>query len=188
MPRKHLFIHLTKPQEEELNNFMRRVYSQHPPDLRARHRAQVVLLSHQGRTIQEISRDYDVSTRSIRSWFKAYQRNGINGLTGERKGLSISRKSKTVRFGQASQIKMDYPTILTLPEAADFLRVSERTIYRLSQAGKLPAIKIGGQWRFRKEDIYNHWMKTSAERQQKTIDKMLSKLPNSYPAGADRTK
>lgn len=40
------------------------------------------------------------------------------------------------------------PPMLTLKEVAKFLSLSEKTVYRLIQAGALPALKIGGQWRF----------------------------------------
>lgn len=43
--------------------------------------------------------------------------------------------------------------ILTLKEVAAYLKVAERTLYRLAQDGKLPAFKVGGSWRFRKADI-----------------------------------
>ena len=43
--------------------------------------------------------------------------------------------------------------ILTLREVADYLKVTERTLYRLVQDGKLPAFKVGNSWRFRREDL-----------------------------------
>ena len=43
--------------------------------------------------------------------------------------------------------------VLTLAEVAAYLKVTERTIYRLAGAKKIPAFKVGGVWRFRKEDI-----------------------------------
>jgi excisionase family DNA binding protein len=43
--------------------------------------------------------------------------------------------------------------ILTLKEIAMYLKVNQRTIYRLSSAGKIPAFKVGGSWRFRQTDI-----------------------------------
>jgi len=36
---------------------------------------------------------------------------------------------------------------LTVNEAAKVLRVSRRTVYRLVQTGKVPAKKVGSQWR-----------------------------------------
>ncbi len=43
--------------------------------------------------------------------------------------------------------------VLTLAEVAAYLKVTERTIYRLAGAKKIPAFKVGGVWRFRKTDI-----------------------------------
>jgi PTS system nitrogen regulatory IIA component len=43
--------------------------------------------------------------------------------------------------------------ILTPEEVAQYLRVSERTVYNWAQKGELPAGKIGTSWRFKKADI-----------------------------------
>jgi len=43
--------------------------------------------------------------------------------------------------------------ILTLTEVAAYLRVTKRTLYRLAQEGQLPAFKLGGTWRFRREEL-----------------------------------
>lgn len=43
--------------------------------------------------------------------------------------------------------------ILTIKEVAEYLKVTERTIYRLAAAKKIPAFKVGGTWRFRTADI-----------------------------------
>ena len=43
--------------------------------------------------------------------------------------------------------------ILTIKEVAEFLKVTERTIYRLAAAKQIPAFKVGGTWRFRATDI-----------------------------------
>lgn len=48
--------------------------------------------------------------------------------------------------------------ILTLKQVADYLRVAERTIYRLAAAKKIPAFKVGGTWRFSRADI-DSWIK-----------------------------
>jgi excisionase family DNA binding protein len=42
---------------------------------------------------------------------------------------------------------------LTTDEVLDYLQVNLRTIYRLIKAGKIPAVRVGRQWRFRKHDI-----------------------------------
>jgi len=43
--------------------------------------------------------------------------------------------------------------ILTIKLVSDYLKVTERTIYRLAAAKQIPAFKVGGSWRFRKTDI-----------------------------------
>ena len=48
--------------------------------------------------------------------------------------------------------------ILTIREVAEYLKVTERTIYRLAGAKKIPAFKVGGTWRFSRADIDN-WIK-----------------------------
>ncbi len=42
---------------------------------------------------------------------------------------------------------------LTVRELAEMLRLGERTLYRLANSGGIPAFKIGGSWRFRRQDI-----------------------------------
>ncbi len=43
--------------------------------------------------------------------------------------------------------------ILTLKEVAAYLKLAEKTAYRLAGEGKLPGFKVGGSWRFKREDI-----------------------------------
>ena len=42
---------------------------------------------------------------------------------------------------------------LTTEEVLEYLQVNLRTVYRLIKAGKIPAVRVGRQWRFRKADI-----------------------------------
>jgi excisionase family DNA binding protein len=48
--------------------------------------------------------------------------------------------------------------ILTITEVAAYLKVAERTLYRLAAAKKIPAFKVGGTWRFSRADI-DSWIK-----------------------------
>lgn len=48
--------------------------------------------------------------------------------------------------------------ILTIKQVADYLKVTERTIYRLAAAKQIPAFKVGGSWRFSRLDI-DAWIK-----------------------------
>ena len=44
-------------------------------------------------------------------------------------------------------------SVLTVKDAAQFLKLSEMTILRLANQGLIPGAKIGRQWRFSKEAI-----------------------------------
>jgi excisionase family DNA binding protein len=43
--------------------------------------------------------------------------------------------------------------IMTIGEVVEYLKGTERTIYRLAAAKKIPAFKVGGSWRFSRADI-----------------------------------
>lgn len=45
------------------------------------------------------------------------------------------------------------PEILSLRQVASYLQVTTKTVYRMVRAGKLPARRVGGQWRFRRSDL-----------------------------------
>jgi len=47
---------------------------------------------------------------------------------------------------------------LTLEQIAEYLQMSTSSIYKMAQKGKIPAYKVGKQWRFRKEEI-DRWIK-----------------------------
>ena len=53
---------------------------------------------------------------------------------------------------------------LTTEEVLDYLQVNLRTVYRLIKAGKIPAVRVGRQWRFRKHDI-DAWLESQRSRQ-----------------------
>ena len=52
---------------------------------------------------------------------------------------------------------------LTTDEVLDYLQVNLRTVYRLIKAGKIPAVRVGRQWRFRKRDI-DAWLESQQPR------------------------
>ena len=43
--------------------------------------------------------------------------------------------------------------ILGIKEVADYLHIKEQTVYRLVQQRKIPALKIGGQWKIKEEHL-----------------------------------
>ncbi|CAK2057276.1 methylation-associated defense system helix-turn-helix domain-containing protein MAD1 [Vibrio crassostreae] len=50
--------------------------------------------------------------------------------------------------------------ILTLKELAEYLKLAEKTAYRLASEGRLPGFKVGGSWRFKREDL-EAWIEES---------------------------
>jgi excisionase family DNA binding protein len=46
---------------------------------------------------------------------------------------------------------------LTTEEVLEYLQVTQRTVYRLIKAGRIPAVRVGRQWRFRKQDL-DRWI------------------------------
>lgn len=56
------------------------------------------------------------------------------------------------------KIQVRKPSLLTVQEVATHLAVSPRTVYRLMREYRLPAYRIGGQWRFKLEAI-EAWMR-----------------------------
>lgn len=48
--------------------------------------------------------------------------------------------------------------IMTMKEVAEYLKLNEKTAYRLASEGKIPGFKIGGSWRFERNDL-DEWIK-----------------------------
>ena len=51
---------------------------------------------------------------------------------------------------------------MTVKELADYLKIAEKTAYRFASEGKVPGFKVGGAWRFKKEEI-DAWIKHQSE-------------------------
>jgi excisionase family DNA binding protein len=54
---------------------------------------------------------------------------------------------------------MNQDQFMTTKEVAQYLRVDQYTIYRLVSQKKIPAFKIGNQWRFKRR-VLERWLKT----------------------------
>ena len=69
--------------------------------------------------------------------------------------------------------------IMTIEEVAEYLRVSERTVYDWAQKGQLPGGKLGTTWRFKRPDIEN-WVNrklgASATSSTAAPDGLIAKL------------
>ena len=57
---------------------------------------------------------------------------------------------------------------LTTEEVLEYLQVNLRTVYRLIKAGKIPAVRVGRQWRFRKRDI-DAWLDSQRSRSMDAV-------------------
>ena len=67
---------------------------------------------------------------------------------------------------------------LTTEEVLEYLQVNLRTVYRLIKAGKIPAVRVGRQWRFRKRDI-DAWLDTQSPRGERAPSAALADRPQS---------
>lgn len=50
-------------------------------------------------------------------------------------------------------IVMSDEIVMTMREVAQFLKLTEKTAYRFALEGKIPGFKVGGAWRFRRDEI-----------------------------------
>ncbi len=60
--------------------------------------------------------------------------------------------------------------LLNAEELAKYLDLNQVTVYKLAKAGKLPAIRVGKQWRFKKElidSMTNNYTPSQKEKQLK---------------------
>jgi excisionase family DNA binding protein len=51
--------------------------------------------------------------------------------------------------------------LLTAEQVARYLRIDKFTVYRLVAQKKLPAFKVGNQWRF-KQELLDDWLKRNS--------------------------
>lgn len=56
---------------------------------------------------------------------------------------------------------MNDDQFMTTDEVLEYLHLNLKTVYRLIKSGKLPAVRVGRQWRFRKRDL-DAWLETGA--------------------------
>jgi len=65
--------------------------------------------------------------------------------------------------------------ILTLKEVAAYLKLAEKTAYRLAAEGKIPGFKVGGSWRFRRLEV-EQWIDAQVDSSKKA--QKMSKTAN----------
>jgi excisionase family DNA binding protein len=54
--------------------------------------------------------------------------------------------------------------IMTIKEVAEYLKLTEKTAYRLAAEKKLPGFKVGGSWRFKTVDL-EAWIEKQKEKE-----------------------
>jgi len=52
--------------------------------------------------------------------------------------------------------------VMTLEEVAEYLQVSEKSVLRMAQSGKIPAAKVASQWRFMRS-VVDDWLMAQME-------------------------
>lgn len=71
-------------------------------------------------------------------------------------------------------------TFLTTEEVLDYLQVNLRTVYRLIKAGKIPAVRVGRQWRVRRADL-DAWLDGQRSRRTRAVASAPSPTPADRP-------
>jgi nitrogen PTS system EIIA component len=64
--------------------------------------------------------------------------------------------------------------IMTVEEVAEYLKMKPQTIYTWAQTGKIPAAKIGKEWRFRR-DLVDAWFNQHIQEQFQGLVEDLEK-------------
>lgn len=72
---------------------------------------------------------------------------------------------EAMNLGATDHIKkpFDVNEVLTITQVAEYLNVRKLTVYKLTRGGELPAFKVGGQWRFKKE-LLEKWITQETKR------------------------
>ena len=52
--------------------------------------------------------------------------------------------------------------IMTVHDVAEYLRLSEAKVYKMANEGRVPALRMGKAWRFKKE-LIDEWIRKETE-------------------------
>jgi excisionase family DNA binding protein len=52
--------------------------------------------------------------------------------------------------------------IMTVHDVAEYLRLSEAKVYKMANEGRVPALRMGKTWRFKKE-LIDEWIRKETE-------------------------
>ncbi len=109
--------------------------------------------------------------------FKAIKKINSEAIVIMMSGYPVEERIKeAIRLGATDHIEkpLNADKILTITQVAEYLNIRKLTIYKLAREGALPAFKVGGQWRFKKE-LLDKWIARETERsglseQSKKVD------------------
>ena len=85
--------------------------------------------------------------RESRGVFKAFESAKQDTL------LDVESQVYTTRSTRRDIMSNNTDKIIDIKAAAKYLRIKERTLYSLIKSKKVPGVKIGGQWRFKKSQL-----------------------------------
>lgn len=76
-----------------------------------------------------------------------------------------SNSAQTLALQSDADERVAPSDIISLPEACKFLDVHRNTLYRLIEAGEIPAFRLikGGRWKFRRRDL-EQWLEDKQTR------------------------
>ena len=91
---------------------------------------------------------------------------GIKGYRCENCGNEVYEAKEIRMIDKIIRAMNDKPAvdILNLDETADYLRVSNQTIYNMIKDGRIKAYKVGREWKFLRSDIMAYLESTSSDR------------------------
>jgi excisionase family DNA binding protein len=64
---------------------------------------------------------------------------------------------------ETTQGKFPWEPLLTIEDVSHYLRLNSETVRAMARDGKLPSLKVGRNWRFRRAEI-EAWVQTNGSR------------------------
>jgi excisionase family DNA binding protein/YgiT-type zinc finger domain-containing protein len=95
--------------------------------------------------------DYTVTIRGVKA-HKCDQCDELVFSTEE------ARMIQNITAGFADSRVKEKPDLINLQETAELLRVSNQTVYNMLKDGRLSARRIGKEWRFLKDEVFEAMM------------------------------
>lgn len=86
----------------------------------------------------------------------------LHGSAISFKVVPISTSREIMEEKMTVSAMKDNSVIWTVHDVALYLRMSESKVYRLVKEKRIPVIRLGKTWRFRK-DLLDKWLSQSAE-------------------------